>query len=384
MQLLEGPMDTNAEARRAEPPPDRHPAFERIRVAAPGEAVLLEQLEQLSIIFDSMDALLYVADFETYELLYINAYGRSLFGEGVVGHPCFAVLQSAQGGPCAFCTNHRLVRDGVPLPPHVWEFRNTVTGRWFQCIDSAIRWTDGRLVRMEVAVDITERKRAESFARQYVHTISHDLRNPLMAILGHVELLRMASTATAAGEQARKSLDAIGRAAHRIDVMVQDLVDSARLEAGAIELHRQPVELGVFLRDVLEEVAGALAVDRVRVELPEGLPRLDADPDRLERILVNLLSNALKYSPPTAPVRVSAERDGLRTVISVTDLGRGIDAEDLARVFDPYFRTAAGREAGGLGLGLHITRMLVEAHGGWIRVESEPGAGSRFSFTLEG
>ena len=112
-------------------------------------------------ILDSLDALVYVSDMQTHDLLYMNAYGRRLWGEPG-GRRCWETIQTGQTGPCVFCTNHRLLDvDGKPKPPYVWEFQNTVTQHWYQCRDQAIVWTDGRLVRMEIATDITDRKRVE-------------------------------------------------------------------------------------------------------------------------------------------------------------------------------------------------------------------------------
>ncbi|UZK03520.1 sensor domain-containing diguanylate cyclase [Venatoribacter cucullus] len=115
----------------------------------------------MTTILDSLDALVYVADMDTHELLFLNEYGRSKWGMPA-GRRCWEVLQKNQQGPCAFCTNHHL-RDagGNSSGVHVWEFQNTVTGRWFQCRDQAIRWVDGRLVRLEIATDITDRKQTE-------------------------------------------------------------------------------------------------------------------------------------------------------------------------------------------------------------------------------
>jgi two-component system, OmpR family, phosphate regulon sensor histidine kinase PhoR len=347
------------------------------------KGALMEQLEQLSTIFDSMHALLYVADMDTYELLYINAYGEKLFGADALGHQCFRVLQAGQHAACPFCTNHRLIgADGEPREPFVWEFQNTVTGRWFQCIDRAIRWTDGRLVRMEVAVDVTERNRVEEFRNQYIHTITHDLRNPLMAILAHVDLLTIRLGEGGLEERDRRSLDGIGRAANRMKVMIQDLVDTARLEGGQVELLCQPVEIGPFVAGVLEEARGVFEVDRVEVRLAHDLPEADADPDRLERIMMNVISNAMKYSPAESPIRIEAAAAEDEIVFSVSDDGRGIHPADLPNLFERYYRTKSGRKSGGVGLGLYITRMLVEAHGGRIWVQSKLGVGSTFYFTI--
>ncbi|MCK0106542.1 sensor domain-containing diguanylate cyclase [Marinobacter sp. S0848L] len=121
----------------------------------------------LQAVLDNLDALVYVSDFETHELLYMNAYGRQRWGE-VDGRKCWQVLQNA-GGPCRFCTNHLLrTPEGSPTPPHVWEFQNRVDQRWYQCRDQAIPWTDGKLVRLEIATDISARKEIE-LALQEAH-----------------------------------------------------------------------------------------------------------------------------------------------------------------------------------------------------------------------
>ncbi|OEY65727.1 GGDEF domain-containing protein [Marinobacter sp. X15-166B] len=127
-----------------------------------------QYLEAIGQILDSLDALVYVADMDTHELLYINAYGRKYWGEPR-GRKCWQVLQANQSGPCSFCNNHDLVdAEGMPTGVQVWEFQNTLTNRWLQCRDQAILWPDGRLVRLEVATDITERKAMEEQLRQAV------------------------------------------------------------------------------------------------------------------------------------------------------------------------------------------------------------------------
>lgn len=118
--------------------------------------------ESLATVLDTLDVLVYVSDMETYELLFLNAYGRRHWSEPA-GRKCWQVLQSGQSGPCSFCTNHRLLdQQGQPNPVVVWEFCNTHNGHWYLCRDQAIPWTDGRPVRLEVATDITEQKRLEA------------------------------------------------------------------------------------------------------------------------------------------------------------------------------------------------------------------------------
>jgi signal transduction histidine kinase len=143
--------------------PPKYGKKEAVAAAEAAYGALVDQFQALTSVLDEVDAVIYVADFETYELLYTNRHTTELFGYGV-GKRCYEVLQTGQTGPCSFCTNGQLVVDGKAADPVVWEFQNTVNHQWFLCIDRAIRWVDGRLVRMEVAVDITERKRAEEIA----------------------------------------------------------------------------------------------------------------------------------------------------------------------------------------------------------------------------
>jgi diguanylate cyclase (GGDEF)-like protein len=130
----------------------------------PGNEIIQDHelsYQSIATILDSLDALVYVADMETYELLFCNKYGRDIWGE-VQGKTCWQVLQEGQDGPCKFCTNDRLLdKEGNPTGVYVWEFQNTIDKHWYQCRDQAIHWVDGRIVRMEVATDITQRKLSE-------------------------------------------------------------------------------------------------------------------------------------------------------------------------------------------------------------------------------
>jgi signal transduction histidine kinase len=164
--------------------------------------------------------------------------------------------------------------------------------------------------------------------------------------------------------------------------MIQDLVDSARLEEGQLRMDLIPLDVASFTAEVKSRLAGVVETDRIEIAIDEPASPVLADPNRLERILINLLSNALKYSPPESPVRVRAARAGDEMVVSVVDEGVGIPAEEQVRIFDRFYRVAGSRRSEGLGLGLHITRLLVQAHGGRIWVESRVGEGSTFSFTL--
>jgi signal transduction histidine kinase len=182
-----------------------------------------------------------------------------------------------------------------------------------------------------------------------------------------------------AEDPVRRPSTAIITAARRIDRMLRDLSDSARAESGNLELSRSLVALRPFVADLLDSSDGVLEVGRVENAVPHGLPPVLADADRLDRIVTNLVGNALKYASGRVVVR--AESDGDHVRVSVADEGPGISAEDLPRIFDRYYR-GQRHEGEGLGLGLFIVRKLVEAHGGTIRAESRAGVGSTFTFTL--
>jgi len=228
----------------------------------------------------------------------------------------------------------------------------------------------------------TELREMQQRQEELLHIVSHDLRIPLTMMLGHVQLLEETLKERGLDSELRENTDTIERGVRRMNVMIQDLVDMARLESGQFLLDRTPVKLRPFIGNLLNRLEGALDVRRVSLEVPPDLPPASADEDRLERIFTNLLSNAVKYSEPGAPIRVSGcRRDGV-VEVDVSDQGRGIDPDDLPRIFDRFYRARSGRTGEGLGLGLYITRMLVEAHQGRIHAESEPGKGSTFSFTL--
>lgn len=216
----------------------------------------------------------------------------------------------------------------------------------------------------------------------YVHMISHDLRSPLTIILGHAELLHQQLAELNIDDQMQMQIATIISSARHMNVMIQHLVETARLEAGQLALQARPVQLPVFLQTLLQRTQVAMDVSRIYLTIPADFPAVQADPDQLERILVNLLTNALKYAADTTPIQLTARVQGAEAVIAVSDQGAGITAEAQAHLFERFYQVRQTRCGGGLGLGLYITRMLVEAHGGRIWVESTPGLGSTFSFTL--
>jgi PAS domain S-box-containing protein len=254
---------------------------------------------------------------------------------------------------------------------------------WISASGGPIRTPGGRVWGSVVTMtDITELHRLQEQQEDLVRMVSHDLRSPLTSVQGQAQIIQRLLQKTGTDEQLRRSADVIYTGARRMNVMIQDLVDMARVQSGQLTLNRTKLELQPYLLDLTQRLKGVLDVKRVRLEVAEGLPEVWADPDRLERVVTNLLSNALKYSEPETPIRVAATRVDGSVQLSVSDEGAGIAPEDLPQLFERFYRASGSQKTEGLGLGLYITRMLVEAMGGRIWVESEIGKGSCFSFTL--
>jgi signal transduction histidine kinase len=230
-------------------------------------------------------------------------------------------------------------------------------------------------VEDELVVTIRQLRDTTEQREDLLRAVSHDLRNPLQVVMLQGQRLQRAPE----GDHARRPAQAILAAARRMERMLRDLADAARSESGKLELSPTAVELRPFVDGFLEVSEGVLERPRVDNAVPASAPRVLADPDRLDRILGNLVGNALKYSKER--VVVTAEEHGSEVRISVADRGPGIPADDLPRIFDRYYR-GQRHEGEGLGLGLFIVRKLVEAHGGRIWADSQPGQGSTFTFTL--
>jgi PAS domain S-box-containing protein len=229
--------------------------------------------------------------------------------------------------------------------------------------------------------DITALIELQQLQQDAGFVVAHDLRQPLTAILGNAQVTER-SLDKERIDSAKLSTKAIITSAQRMNIMLQDLVDSSRVDINRLELDCHPIDLGNYLDELLKRNATSLDVDRIKVSIQRNMPQVSADANRLERIFLNLLTNALKYSDPNTPVNVRVKKDGEYALIGVQDYGRGIATEDLHHLFERFYRTKGPHKKESVGLGLYITRMLVQAHQGRIWVKSQEGKGSTFSFTL--
>jgi len=241
--------------------------------------------------------------------------------------------------------------------------------------------SDGRLVGAVAAFDdISAIKQVERRREQWTAVVAHELRQPLCAIVTSVG--RLASF-RGNEERVRRATDIIARSARRLDRIVRDLLDVASIECGKLHVEARPLDVEGHVRAATERAAAAAPDRRVLVDTHGTLPTCRADPDRLDQILDNLLSNALRYGDAGSDVTVTIDRAPDGIAVAVTNRGPGIAAELLSQLFQPFRRepSAAGvRES--VGLGLYITKGLVEAHGGHIEATSTPGAETTFRFVL--
>jgi signal transduction histidine kinase len=230
----------------------------------------------------------------------------------------------------------------------------------------------------ELQARVAEATRMKS---DFVAIASHELRTPLTAIQGFSELL---ATRPFSADEARRIAGVIRGESERLGRIVSDVLDLSRIERGLEPaLRRTPVDVAVAVTAALDVFRWSRLGQRIEVECAPALPAVNADADALDRIVKNLVSNALKYSPPGTRVRVRACATDAGVEISVDDEGGGIPPGELARIFEPYYRApGAAAAARGAGIGLAVVKSLVEAPGGRIRAQSEPAHGTRMAVVL--
>jgi signal transduction histidine kinase len=247
--------------------------------------------------------------------------------------------------------------------------------------------------------NVTERKAIERALRQaedlkdeFIALAAHELRNPLAALKARVQLLgRHRAAATAGtrpgnGDRDRREVDTIVQVTNRLLALTNDLLDVTYLQAGKLELHLAPHDLVPLVEGVAAQLAVVwqLTGSALRLDLPADAVRVLGDAPRIEQVLINLLTNAVKYSPEGIAIVLALRTEGAHVVVRVTDQGIGIPADQQGRLFGRFVRAenARARDIEGTGLGLFLCRQLVERHGGTIGLSSVEGQGTTVWFTL--
>lgn len=245
--------------------------------------------------------------------------------------------------------------------------------------------TNEYLGRLYVFRDVTRERELDRMKNDFVSMVSHELRTPLTSIKGYLDLLQSEQVGKLNDTQ-REFLNIVKTNTERMVQLINDLLDLSRIEAGRIELRPQVLDLADLIQTVVETMHPQLRAKQQNIVLAVSpdLPPVWGDHDRVIQILTNLVSNAHKYTPPAGTITIAARVSDTWARVDVTDTGIGLSQKDIAQLFSKFFRVQnrVVQNIPGTGLGLAITRSLVELHGGRIWVESTPGQGSTFSFTL--
>lgn len=317
-----------------------------------------------------------------------NAAAATLTGydaDKLLGQPCgdFLDVRSKNG--------HALLADGWHPSAHLRTVRLVpeqeivlrrsdeedvhalVTGRYE-------RDGDGRVTGAVLVLRPTGARRHQAASGiEIVSTVSHELRSPLTSVKGYTSLL-LNRWDRLKDDQKKMMLEQVNHDADRVTRLITELLDISRLESGRLVLRRQMVDLGRLVEGVVEKVHMEYPDLEATVDFPSPFPEVYADPDKVVQVLTNLVENACKYASPKG-LRVDATVGDSEVAVAVQDRGEGIPDADLQKVFSKFFRRAETKPTGS-GLGLWISRGLVEAHGGRLTATSVPGEGSVFRFTL--
>ena len=345
------------------------------------DAELLAQTQRTSALFDRMVEGIIVVGTDG-RIRLANRAAASLFGfnlpatertilEATRHHEVGALVARLEKEPEVL--NHELRLDGVG------------SSRFLQVNALALRAADGgRDGAILVFHDLTRIRQLESLRQEFVANVSHELRTPLSLIKSAAETLIDGGKNDPAINA--RFLEIIDKHASRLTLLIDDLLLLARLDSGRMDLNLQPVPLRAAVQEALDDAALIARARNVTLEntVPTGIVS-EADPERLRQVLANLIDNAIKYGRVEGRVVLSGRiLSSGQLELSVRDDGPGIPLEAKARIFERFYRVdkARSREQGGTGLGLAIVKNVVQAHGGEVRVESAPGAGTEFFFTL--
>ncbi len=373
------------------------------------ENALMASNERFVTVLDSVDATIYVADINTYEILFMNQSMKNLFGSDLIGKRCYQVFRG-ESKPCPVCKNDALIDDqGEPKGVAVWEEENPVTKRWFLNYDRAIHWIDDRVVHLQIAFETTKireldrkRKEAEAMLRQsqkmeaigkLAGGVAHDLNNVLSGIINYPELLLLDLPED---HDLREPIEEIKSSGERAATIVDDLLTLARR---GVAVNEQ-----VDINHLISQCATLPEYDKLLsfhpgvhlvLSLEEDLNPVNGSPVHMQKSIMNLISNAAEAMPEGGQIQVSTRNlnpeeimnEGLPSypngyvLICVADQGVGIAKEEQEKIFEPFYtKKVMGRS--GTGLGMAVVWGTVEDHGGQIKISSQVGQGTVFHIYL--
>jgi PAS domain S-box-containing protein len=317
-------------------------------------------------------------------LIYVNSGFERLTGyqrDEVIGRNC-RYLQGPDTDPAAVATIRAALAAERHCTVEVLNYRKDGTPFWNLLSITPVRNSAGNVTHfIGVQVDITKRKEIERLKNELVATVSHELRTPLASLRGFAELMLQRVYTPA---QQREFLRIIHQEAMRLGKLIDDFLDLQRMESGRETWRFEDVDLKPALDETLALFTPTTTQHTLRLEVDERLPRVRANTDRVRQALVNLIANAIKFSPAGGEVRVAARAEPDAVTLSVRDHGIGMSPEAMRELFTKFYRVdnAETRRIGGTGLGLALVKEIATAHGGRVWVESALGAGSTFHLTL--
>ncbi len=354
--------------------------------------------ERFLTVLNSLDAFIYVADFNTYEILFINNYFIDFLGKDITGALCWKELKG-EAGPCNCCTMRNLVdSNGEPGSVQVWEEYNPIHKRWYINHDRVIRWVDGRMAKIQISTDVTTLKKLEKDLRQsqkmeaigtLAGGIAHDFNNILSSIIGFTEL---AVEDVQAGTLLEDNLREVLMASKRAKDLVKHILAFARQSDREII----PIQIKDIAIEALKLIRSAIPAS---IEIQSHILSdafIMGNPTEIHQIFMNMCTNAAyAMKEKTGILSVSLIDEEIRQKktlfccelepgnylkLSVSDTGHGINSEHLSAIFEPYFTTKPKGE--GTGMGLAMVHGIMENYGGKINVESKIGQGTRFDIYL--
>lgn len=337
------------------------------------EELQLERDKLISIMNSMEDGICIMSS--DFEIEYINPSLQSIFGD-VIGRKCYQYFNGLDD-VCSWC-NNKGVFSGTAIRREVELSR---TGKVYEVSDAPLRNADGSISRLAMYHDITERKRVEQLKDEFIGMVSHELKTPLTVVIGALSVAR--TEGLSAQEQSEMIVSA-AYGAEDLAAIIENLLELSRYQSKRLNLQTEKAQITDIVGSVIVKLYSRSTNHHFVTEIPDDIPSIMVDRLRIERVLYNLIENGIKYSPNGGEIKVFVSQGDSQLVIGVSDQGIGISPENQAKLFQSFERIGAYGEHSipGLGLGLRVCRLLVEAHKGRIWVESEPGKGSTFFFTI--
>jgi signal transduction histidine kinase len=340
------------------------------------EETLRRERDMLMTVLEAMKDGVFIVN-RQYDIEYVNPALEEELGQ-LKHRKCYEYFHERKDA-CPWCRNDEVFAGKTVR----YEWTSRKTKKTYDLIGTLVHNADGTISKLEIFRDITERKDLEKLKDEFIGLVSHELRSPLTVVTGGIKTV-LSEWQRLSERDKRQLLQDAALESDSLSHILDNLLDLSRAQAGKLSLYPELLDMNKLVRETVKKIKVASPEHRIHIHLPKKLSPVTADGVRVERILYNLLHNAVKYSPDESNIEVFAVQGERYLTVCVRDHGSGISDSDQAMLFQPFQMFANDRpdSVKGTGLGLLVCRRLVEAHGGHIWVEAELGQGSSFYFTL--